>query len=140
MRVVSSGMKIGELAKSAGVTAHSIRYYEREGILPKARRRYDSGYREYDEDARARLLFIKHAQGCGLKLADIKILLEWESLPDEACPSVQNLLSDRIDELDAKIREIRKFSKSLKRLLAACEASSDSTCAAIEEFRNLSSR
>tara|TARA_R110000868_G_scaffold148487_1_gene370443 strand:- start:16 stop:432 length:417 start_codon:yes stop_codon:yes gene_type:complete len=132
-------MKIGELAKSAGVTAQAIRYYEREGILPKARRRYDSGYREYDVDARARLLFIKHAQGCGLKLADIKILLEWESLPDEACPNVQNLLSDRIDELDAKIREIRKFSESLKRLLAACEASSDSTCAAIEEFRNLSS-
>ena len=77
-------MKIGELAKSAGVTAQAIRYYEREGILPKARRRYDSGYREYDEDARARLRFIKHAQACGLKLAHIKTLLEWENLPQEA--------------------------------------------------------
>lgn len=133
-------MKIGEVAKSAGVTAQSIRYYEREGIMPKARRRYDSGYREYDEDARDRLRFIKHAQGCGLKLADIKTILEWENLPQEACPSVQILLNDRIDELEAKIREIRKFSRSLKRLLAACESNSGSTCAAIEVFRKLSSK
>ena len=127
-------MKIGELAKTAGLKAQTIRYYEREGILPEARRRYDSGYREYDEEDLERLRFIKHAQSCGLKLADIKILLEWENLPDEACPDVQELLKERIGELDAKIREMRSFSKSLKRLLSACEESCDARCAVLEEF------
>jgi len=82
-------MKIGELAKAAGVNAQTIRYYEREGVLPEPRCRYDSGYLEYDGDALKRFSFIKHAQGCGPKLADIKILLEWESLSDEACPGAQ---------------------------------------------------
>ncbi|EDY80880.1 MerR, DNA binding family [Verrucomicrobiia bacterium DG1235] len=107
--------------------------------MPEARRRYDSGYREYEEEDLERLRFIKHAQGCGLKLADIKILLEWENLPNEACPDVQELLKERIGELDAKIREMRSFSKSLKRLLAACESSGDSRCAVLEEFGKRSS-
>ncbi|EDY84808.1 hypothetical protein VDG1235_4441 [Verrucomicrobiia bacterium DG1235] len=68
------------------------------------------------------------------ELADIKILLEWENLPDEACPDVQELLKERIGELDAKIREMRSFSKSLKRLLSACEESCDARCAVLEEF------
>lgn len=127
-------MTIGELAKSVGVNAQTIRYYEREGILPEPRRRYDSGYREYDDESLERIRFIKHAQGCGLKLTDIKSLLEWENLPDEACPDVQELLKERIEELDAKIREMRSFSKSLKRLLSACESSCDSRCALLEEF------
>ncbi len=127
-------MTIGELAKIAGLNTQTLRFYEREGILPEARRRYDSGYREYDEDALERLRFIKHAQGCGLKLADIKILLDWENLPDEACPDVQELLKKRIGELDAKIREMRSFTKSLKRLLDACESSCDSRCAVLDEF------
>ncbi|MDQ8198226.1 heavy metal-responsive transcriptional regulator [Pelagicoccus enzymogenes] len=127
-------MKIGELAKAVSVNPQTIRYYEREGVLPEPRRRYDSSYREYDEDALERLRFIKHAQSCGLKLADIKILLEWENLPDEACPDVRELLKERIGELDAKIREMRSFSKSLKRLLSACEESCDARCAVLEEF------
>ena len=127
-------MTIGELAKKAGVNAQTIRYYEREGILPEPRRRYDSGYRDYDDEALERLHFIKHAQSCGLRLSDIKILFEWEHLPEEACGDVQILLKDRIEELDAKIKEMRSFSKSLKRLLAACESSSSARCAALEEF------
>ena len=127
-------MTIGELAKIVGVNTQTIRYYEREGILPEPRRRYDSGYREYDEDALEGIRFIKHAQGCGLKLADIKVLLEWENLPDEACPDVQELLKERIKELDAKIKEMRSFCKSLKRLLDACESSCDSRCAVLDEF------
>ena len=128
-------MKIGELAKKAAVNAQTIRYYEREGILPEPRRRYDSGYREYDEEALQRLLFIKQAKTAGLKLSDISQLLDMELLPDEACSGVQTLLNDRINELDAKVRELRTFSKSLKRLRQACETSDDGRCAVLEELR-----
>lgn len=128
-------MKIGELAENAAVNAQTIRYYERIGILPEPRRRYDSGYREYDEEALRRLLFIKQAKNAGLKLSDISQLFDMELLPGEACGDVQTLLSDRINELDAKIKELRIFSKSLKRLRQACQTSDDGRCAVLEELR-----
>ncbi len=59
-------MRIGELAKTAGVTPDTIRYYEREGLLPPPERT-PSGYRDYGPAALEDLLFIKQAQALGLK-------------------------------------------------------------------------
>ena len=128
-------MKIGELAKKAAVNTQTIRYYEREGILPEPRRRYDSGYREYDEDALERILFIKQAKNAGLKLSDISQLFDMELLPKEACSDVRALLEKRIEELDAKIKELRTFTKSLKKLKLACDHSEDGRCAVLEELK-----
>lgn len=128
-------MKIGELAEKAGLNAQTIRYYEREGILPEPRRRYDSGYREYDEDALERLLFIKQAKNAGFKLSDVKLLFKLELLPEEACSDVGKLLSDRIEELDIKIKELKTFFKSLKRLKIACDESENGRCPVLENLR-----
>ena len=129
-------MKIGELASKAGLNTQTIRYYEREGVLPEPRRRFDSGYREYDEDALQRLLFIKQAKNAGFKLSDIKQLFDLELMPEEACCDVQTLLKERIDELDAKVKELKTFSNSLKQLRHACETSEDGRCAVLEGLRN----
>lgn len=128
-------MKIGELAEKAGINPQTIRYNEREGILPQPRRRYDSGYREYEEDALRRLLFIKQAKNAGFKLSDVKQLFELEVLPEEACIDVRKLLSDRIEELDEKIKELKTFSRSLKRLKTACDESENGHCAALDNLR-----
>jgi DNA-binding transcriptional MerR regulator len=128
-------MKIGELAEKAGLNAQTIRYYEREGILPEPRRRYDSGYREYEEDALQRLLFIKQAKNAGFKLSDVKQLFELELLPEEACSDVGKLLSVRIVELDTKIKELKTFSKSLKQLKIACDESENGRCPVLENLR-----
>ena len=129
-------MKIGELARKAGLNAQTIRYYEREGILPEPRRRYDSGYREYEEDALDRLLFIKQAKNAGLTLSDISQLFELEVLPEEACIDVRKLLSDRIKDLNAKIAELKAFWKSLKQLKKACDESENGKCAVLETLRS----
>ena len=129
-------MKIGELARKAGLNAQTIRYYEREGILPEPRRRYDSGYREYDEDALYRLLFIKQAKNAGFKLSDVKQLFDLELLPEEACIDVGKVLSDRIKELEEKIRELKAFSKSLKKLKQTCDESENGRCAVLDSLRN----
>jgi MerR family copper efflux transcriptional regulator len=128
-------MKIGELAEKAGLNAQTIRYYEREGILPEPRRRYDSGYREYEEDALQRLLFIKQAKNAGFKLSDVKQLFELELLPEEACSDVGKFLSERIEELDTKIKELKTFSRSLKQLKVACDKSEDGRCAVLDNLR-----
>jgi len=71
---MDGGLKIGELAHRAGVTAKAIRFYERKGILPTARRAANR-YRVYGEDVADVLCFIKQASGLGLTLAEIKDII-----------------------------------------------------------------
>ena len=129
-------MTIGELAKKAEVNPQTIRYYEREGILPPPRRRYDSGYREYEEESLDRLRFIKQGQSAGLKLSDIKKLFDLEIMPEEACCEVKELLIKRIKELDEKIKELKSFSTSLKRFRKDCETNESGRCAVLLQLRN----
>ena len=63
-------MSIGQVAAAAAVNIQTVRYYERRGLLSPARRT-PSGYRQYNEDAVARLRFIKHAQELGFSLKEI---------------------------------------------------------------------
>ncbi len=67
-------MKIGEIAKAAGVNVQTLHYYERVGIL-KPTSRLDSGYRDYNSSAIRIIRFIKHAQELGFSLDDIQGLL-----------------------------------------------------------------
>ncbi|HEU4868237.1 MAG TPA: MerR family transcriptional regulator, partial [Actinomycetota bacterium] len=77
------GLKVSEIAKRAGVSPDSIRYYEGLGLLATAGRT-PSGYRQFDEDAVKRIHFIKDAQSLGLRLDEIGELLKIQD--DGACP------------------------------------------------------
>jgi len=114
-------MTIGQLAKRAGVNPQTIRYYEREGILPLPQRRVGSGYREYGEDTVFKLHFIREAQAAGFKLGQIRELLEAELHPERSCREVQDLIQARLQEITVRMRELRKFQKSLRVLLERCQ-------------------
>src|ERR1700761_8103199 len=68
--VQGQGMRIGILAQRAGVSASSIRFYERRGLLPRSSRRAN-GYRDYDEKAVEIILFINRARSLGFSLAEV---------------------------------------------------------------------
>ena len=68
-----NGYRIGEMAAKAGVTPDTLRYYERLGVLPRARRT-NGGFRQYGEDVLSRLRFIQRAQSFGLTLKDVRQL------------------------------------------------------------------
>jgi DNA-binding transcriptional MerR regulator len=70
----AGGLRVGELAEAVGVTADTVRYYERAGLRP-APARTASGYRTYDASAVDRMRFIQGAQRLGLRLSDIQQLL-----------------------------------------------------------------
>ena len=74
-------MKIGEVARAAGVGIDAVRFYEREGLLPKPARR-PSGYREYTPAAVVDLRFIKRAKQLGFSLKEISELLSIGREPD----------------------------------------------------------
>lgn len=103
---------IGELAEQAGVNRETLRYYERRGLLRPARRTA-SGYRVYDRELAARVVFIKLAQGFGFSLDEIRELLTMRPESPRSCNRVMNLLDGKFEELAERIRDMQRFHREL---------------------------
>jgi MerR family transcriptional regulator, copper efflux regulator len=112
-------MTSGQLAKSAGVNLESIRFYEREGLLPQAPRS-GAGYRLHSLESVSRLRFIKRAQELGFTLREIKELLELRFDPDAPCADVRRRAQDKLADIDKKIADLKRMRKTLSALAAAC--------------------
>lgn len=110
---------IGELAERAGVNRETLRYYERRGLLKPARRTA-SGYRVYDRESAARLLFIKRAQAFGFSLEEIRDLLGMKPENPRSCNRVMNMLDGKIEESTERIREMQRFRRQLTRYRKQC--------------------
>ncbi|MDP9067763.1 MAG: heavy metal-responsive transcriptional regulator [Actinomycetota bacterium] len=98
-------MKVSEVASEAGVSPDAVRFYEREGLLPSPARS-PSGYREYEETTPRRIAFIKGAQAMGLKLAEIKELLEIQDKGACPCGHTRTIVERRISEIDAELTRL----------------------------------
>lgn len=131
-------MRIGELAAMSGVTRDALRYYERRGLLPHARRT-SGGFREYDASAVDRLRFVKAAQAHGLTLAEIHDLVNHRADAGRArCRHVRDLLSRKIAQLDERRRELDAFCRTLRELQEECDRAlrsrSDAVCPVVENL------
>jgi DNA-binding transcriptional MerR regulator len=130
-RMNGSTLKIGELAAHCGVTPDTIRFYEREKLLPRPQRT-SSRYRVYGEEDENRVRFIRQAQSIGLSLDNIRELVRERELHTPAeCRRVAQLLRERIDVLDRKIAELRSFRRRLTESLALCESAKSTSCPTI---------
>ena len=109
-------MRIGELAKKAGVTPDTIRYYEREGLLPQARRTA-SRYRDYGPEVVDDLRFIKKAQTLGLRLRDVREVLEISSGGKAPCEHVRATVEARLSDVEQRLRELRALRSTLRTTL-----------------------
>ena len=110
-------MKIGDLAKRAGVGIDTVRYYEREGLLPQAQRR-SSGYRMYDVDDIQRLRFIRRAKALGFSLDDVRELLTLSDERDIA--KVKHAAVRKLGDIEQRIAELERIRAGLHDLIAAC--------------------
>ena len=88
-------MKVGELAKAAGVSPHTVRYYSAMGLL-RARRRPGSQYRVFEEADVRRLAFIQSARRLGFSLREIRTILEMSREGKTPCPLVRTIMQRRI--------------------------------------------
>ncbi len=111
---------IGKLAAQAAVSVDAVRYYEKEGLLRPAHRT-EAGYRLYDQDARRRIHFIKHAQACGFTLAEIRELLELESRSGACCNDVRGIAITKKLQLEQKIKTMKMMSNALTELVRICD-------------------
>lgn len=121
------GMTIGTLAKTAGVHVETIRFYQKQGLVPEPRRP-ESGARRYGPDALARLRFISRAQDIGFTLAEIRELLRLE----RGGRGAHTLAVKKLATVDRRIADLSRVQKILHDLIARCEAGTSRGCAIIE--------
>ena len=112
---MSDRLTIGELAKTAGVPASTVRYYERTGLLRRPPRSA-SNYRLYREEDVYRVRFIKAAQATGFTLDDVAELLKPSS-----CSKVQGRIEGRLEEVSARMKDLRHVQRVLKAALTTCQ-------------------
>ena len=117
-------MRIAELADRAGVPTSTVRYYERVGLLSSPSRT-PSGYRDYDEVAATRLLFISRARRMGLSCEQIIELLPiWDGTNCAGAHSrVGQLIADKQAEIAERIAELEGFAAQLDTVRSALTSS-----------------
>lgn len=112
-------MKIGELSRAASTPVETIRYYEREGLLPEPPRT-DNNYRVYGEEHLGRLAFIRHCRTLDMTLGEIRVLLRFKDAPAEDCGAVNRLLDEHLGHVEARIDELRTLHRQLLNLREQC--------------------
>lgn len=112
-------MTIGAVAKRVGVAIDTIRYYEREGLLPEPLRRA-SGYRSYGEGAVRQLLFIRRAKDLGFTLEEIRELLALSADRQRGVKAVKKRAQERLAAIDERIAELTRVRDGLEQLIDAC--------------------
>ncbi|WP_199099800.1 heavy metal-responsive transcriptional regulator [Dyella sp. ASV21] len=119
MNTSTAAMTIGAVAKRAGVAIDTIRYYEREGLLPEPQRR-ESGYRTYGESAVRQLRFIRRAKGLGFTLEEIRDLLALSADRHRGVKAVKQRAKARLAAIDERIAELTRVREGLEQLIEAC--------------------
>ena len=112
-------MRIGELAKHAGVSTQTLRYYERRGLLDQ-KQRTRAGYREYNMNAVRQVRFIRRAQDLGFTLDEIADLLTLWPDTVKSCRAVERRASATLARIDRKISDLRQMSEALSKYVDAC--------------------
>lgn len=109
-------MRIGELARLAKVRVVTLRFYEAEGLLPKARRG-DNGYRDFPASAVTRVRFIRRGQQLGFTLGELREFLAASDLRAPLDGEVRRHARMKLSELDARIADLARVRGALATLL-----------------------
>jgi Cd(II)/Pb(II)-responsive transcriptional regulator len=129
-------MKIGELADATGTQIETIRYYEREGLLPEPKRS-GGNYRIYGQAHADRLSFIRHCRALDMNLDEIRVLLRFKDAPGKNCGEVNALLDEHIGHVSQRMRELRSLDKELRALRVLCRVAQDAGhCGILNELSN----
>jgi len=124
-------LRIGDLARATGTKVETIRWYEKQGLIPSPERT-SGNYRAYGTAALARLSFIRRARDLGFPLDQVRALLGLASDRAGDCASVDVLAQEHLDEIDRKIADLTALRGELAGLLASCQGRTIAKCRIIE--------
>ena len=114
-------LTIGRLAKAAGVTTPTIRYYEEIGLLPPPGRT-EGGQRSYTERDLERLTFVRRSRDFGFSIDQVRQLVGLSISKNEDCTQVRDIAQGHLDEVRSKLDELKALANSLERFVTQCDA------------------
>jgi len=117
---------IGKVATLAGISADTLRYYEKEGLITPASKTA-AGYRLYTDESLRRIRFIKHAQSCGFTLSDIQELLTLKQTDNACCEDVRSLAIEKKLRIEHKLKLLQSMSRALDDLIQSCAGGETTT-------------
>jgi len=133
-----AGLTIGAFAKAVGVRPDTVRYYERNGLLPHPARS-SAGYRLYAESDLERVRFIRKAQQLGFTLAEIGLLLTLRASDTARAADVLDITERKIAESTSRIIDLNRIKDALERLAAECPVDAPvSDCPILAHLANTS--
>jgi Hg(II)-responsive transcriptional regulator len=127
MRDHGTELTIGALAQAAGVGVETVRYYQRRGLLAVPGR--SAGVRRYGRAEAQRIGFIKRAQALGFTLEEVRGLLALQDGTDRR--SIRRIAAERLAQIRAHLRDLRKMERALAAVLADCEHHPQAPCCPI---------
>ncbi len=122
---------IGRLAELTGIKVPTIRFYEQNGLVPLPRRT-EGGQRRYDQATVRRLHFVRHARELGFDVKDIRQLLEVFERPTMPCDAAMDIAQHHLQQVEAKISQLRTIRSELKRMIERCAGGSAADCRILE--------
>ncbi len=129
--------KIGELASLTSCPVETIRYYEKQGLLPAASRN-QANYRVYQEGHLKRLQFILHCRALDMTQEEIRLLVTLQDKPDSPCEQVDVLLDNHLQHVEARITQLQHLQEQLRLLRSQCDNHGPvSRCGIIEGLERL---
>ena len=120
--MAGSGITVGEAARRAGVSPKAVRLYEARGILPPAERT-ESGYRTYSDSDVELLRFVRRARALGLRLEEIRRILDLQRQGAQPCDTVIELLERHIGDIDRTLADLSALRKALAGALEGAKSS-----------------
>lgn len=131
-------MRISELSRECATHIETIRFYEREGLLPEPARS-ENNYRIYGIAHAERLSFIRHCRSLDMTLDEIRVLLRFKDAPTENCQVVNELLDAHIGHVAERIEELQQLEQQLRKLRETCLRSQEAVhCGILNELSEIS--
>ncbi|WP_028470916.1 Cu(I)-responsive transcriptional regulator [Neptunomonas japonica] len=126
-------MNIAEAAKHTGLSSKTIRYYEKEGVIPPAKRSAN-GYRLYDVGQLESLLFVKRARGLGFSLNDSHELLLISQDPRRTSAAVKQKAEEHLLKVNTQIEQMQKIKDVLESVVGECLGDDQSACPILDKL------
>ncbi|MCZ2721934.1 Zn(2+)-responsive transcriptional regulator [Marinomonas sp. 15G1-11] len=113
-------MKIGDLEKQSGISAYTLRYYEKEGLLMPSKRG-ENNYRHYSQDDLITAKFIKRSKACGFSLSETASLLAIKTDKSQhVCAEAKSITHSKIQEIEEQIQRLQHMQETLIQLEKYC--------------------
>ena len=126
-------LTIGYLAKKTGTKVETIRFYEKNGLLPEPGRT-EGNYRAYDHMHLNRLSFIRRARDLGFSLDQVRGLLRLSDDRDQSCKAVDEIANEHRAEVERKIRDLQALKAELDNMIDQCSRGTVADCRIIESL------